>query len=394
MLNKKTLQDAEVYNRIVLVRTDYNIPLENGKIVDDLRIRASLPTIHYLREHGAKKIIIISHLGRPDGQTVPELSLVPVAERLAELLPDCAVQFLREAPGPELESALKYPSGDIILLENLRFYPGEEQNDAKLAHEMVFSTGAELFVQDGFAVIHRAHASTAAITNELPSVAGLLLEKEITALSELTQAPKHPFTIVLGGAKVSDKQPLIDKLGAIADHIIVGGKIAADLVSSLDNSTQSNTGQQSSGSANQQPSGSANQQSNLAQQLSSQYADKIFIANDFVTDVDGAKLDIGPNSMTQIAEIIQKSETVLWNGTLGKVEDEPFAKSSTALAELLGSDSAKTTVICGGDTTGFVENLQKNRPDLQYTLVSTGGGAALELLSGEQLPGVESLLAR
>lgn len=358
MFDKKSVSDVNVRNQTVLVRVDYNVPMKDGIVTDDLRIRASLPTIELLENKGARRIILISHLGRPKGQKVPDLSLAPVAEKLKELLPERKVSFVPDVSGPDVEDAVEnLPTGGILLLENLRFFPGEEADSTDFAREIVESTHADLFVQDGFAVVHRAHASTDAITKELPSVAGLLLEKEVTALKAITEKPEHPFIVVIGGAKVDDKQPLIDKFAKIADKIVVGGKIAADgYTSPLDN---------------------------------------VYIAEDFREGTEGEdagkKMDIGPVSDEKICGMCKDARTVLWNGLLGAAEKPEFAISSANLARTLGSNSGITSVICGGDTTGFVENLQKKEPELQYSLISTGGGAALELLSGIELPGIEAL---
>lgn len=358
MFDKKSVSDVNVRNQTVLVRVDYNVPMKDGIVTDDLRIRASIPTIELLEKKGARRIILISHLGRPKGQKVPELSLAPVAEKLKDLLPDKKVFFVSDVSGPDVEEAVEnLPVGGILLLENLRFFPGEEANSTDFAREIAESTHADLFVQDGFAVVHRAHASTDAITKELPSVAGLLLEKEVTALKAITEKPKHPFIVVIGGAKVDDKQPLIDKFAKIADKIVVGGKIAADGYTSP--------------------------------------LDTVYVAEDFREGTEGEdagkKLDIGPISDEKICNMCQNAKTVLWNGLLGLAEKPEFAISSTDLAQTLGRASDLISVICGGDTTGFVENLQKKEPDLQYSLISTGGGAALELLSGVELPGIEAL---
>lgn len=374
MFSKKTVRDIDVEDKIILVRTDYNVPLvpveagelehepivvnptsdQSLQIASDLRIQASLPTIKYLLEHKAAKIILMSHLGRPDGKRDKSLSLRIVAEKLAELLPGVVVNFVDDVSGPEVEMAVEdLPDGGILLLENLRFSPEEEANSEEYAREIVDSTHAELFVQDGFAVVHRAHASTDAITHLIPAVAGLLLEKEVKTLTKITASPEHPFVVIIGGAKVADKQPLIDKFLKLADTIYVGGKIAAD---------------------GYQPSDP-----------------KILVATDFDEDGTGAKLDIGPVSTAKLVELLQSAKTVLWNGVLGKVEDAAYATSSTIVAKILGENPAITSVICGGDTAGFVENLCTEDPALQYSLISTGGGAALELLSGQDLPGVDGL---
>ncbi|MBR5620946.1 phosphoglycerate kinase [Candidatus Saccharibacteria bacterium] len=350
-MNKETIRDITVRHSTVLVRVDYNVPMEDGEITDDLRIRASLPTLELLRKKGARRIVLISHLGRPDGEKRKDLSLAPAAERLKELLPGGKVFFVADVSGPDVEEAVeKLPVGGVLLLENLRFFPGEEKNSAEFAKEIVDATHADIFVQDGFAVCHRAHASTSAIVAELPSVAGLLLEKEITELSKIAENPAHPFVVVIGGAKVEDKQPLIDKFASKADQIMVGGKIAADgYTSELKN---------------------------------------VYVAEDFSDD---KKLDLGPKSTEKIVQVVKSAKTVLWNGLLGAAEQPEYAKSSEALAKALGEAKKTTSVICGGDTTGFVENLQKSNKDLEYSLISTGGGAALEFLLGEEMPGIDSL---
>lgn len=361
MFHKKTLRDVDLSGQTVLVRTDYNLPLatsEDGQrvIASDFRLRASLPTIEYLLEHEAARIILLSHMGRPD-DVEPDLSLSIVAERLAELLPDRPIQFVNQVTGPEVEAAVAdLPEGGILLLENLRFDPREKAADRAFASEIVSDTGASLFVLDGFGVSHRAQASTVALAELLPAVAGLLLEKEVTALTSVVEQPERPFVVVIGGAKVADKEPLIQRFLPLADRILVGGKIAAD-------------GYSAPASA----------------------GDKIYVATDFDTDGSGAKLDIGPLSTAEFIRAVQPARTVLWNGVLGQVEDPAYATSSTILAKFLGENPAITSVICGGDTTGFVENLCADDPILQFSLISTGGGAALELLSGQKLPGVEAL---
>lgn len=354
MLEKTTVKDAKVRNQNVLVRVDYNVPMKDGKITDDLRIRASLPTIEHLIKKGARRIILISHLGRPEGKKVPELSLAPVAKRLAELLPDKKVGFINDVSGPDVEEAVeKTPVGGILLLENLRFFPGEEENSAEFAREIAECTRADLFVQDGFAVIHRAHASTDAITKELPSVAGFLVEKEVSALDKVATAPAHPFVIIIGGAKVDDKQPLIDKLSPLADAIFVGGKIAAD------------------GYTSDNP--------------------KIHVCDTFAEDNEGKKRDIGEPCIEALLGLLDGAKTVLWNGTLGETEVPEYAKGSERLADYLGSHPEIDTIVCGGDTAGFVENYLRDHKDLSFSLISTGGGASLELLSGLSLPGLDSL---
>lgn len=347
----KTIKDISVKNKTILVRVDYNVPLANGQVADDLRIRASLPTINYLLAHDAKKIILISHLGRPKGQNNPDFSLSGVAQTLHQLLPDQKINF---QPLPNPHESVQIPSNaKITLLENLRFDPGEENNSVEFIQQIVNATQAELYVQDGFAVVHRAHASTDAIKNILPVYAGLLLEKEITNLKKVIKNPPSPSLLIIGGAKVEDKQPLIEKFLTQTDQIVVGGKIAAD-------------GYKSSHA-------------------------KIYVAEDFNQDSSGRKLDIGPLATAKISDLIANANTIIWNGLLGYAEDPTYATASVIVAEAIGKRQDATTVICGGDTTGFVEHFVKTHPHLHYSLISTGGGAALEFLLGKTLPGLASI---
>lgn len=352
---KKTIRDIEITGKIVLVRVDYNVPMKDGKITEDMRITASFPTIQYLLEQGAKKVVLISHMGRPDGEVKPEFSLAPVAERLSALLPDRPVAFCEKTVGSTVAASVAVlPEGGVLLLENLRFSPDEEANDEDFARAIVMSTGAELFVQDGFAVIHRAHASTDAIAKLLPAVSGFLVENEVSKLEGAMSNPEHPLVVLIGGAKVEDKTPMIDQFLPIADQILVGGKIAADGYVATD--------------------------------------PKIYVAEDFALDEEGKKLDIGDKATEYIVNAIRGAKTVVWNGTMGMTEDERFAKGSRAVAEAMGSLLDATTIVGGGDTAGYVESLVKqDGNNLQFSLISTGGGASLELLSGKKLPGLEVL---
>ena len=328
---KKTVRDIDVAGKTVLVRVDYNVPIKDGQITEDMRIRASLPTLEYLLDNGAGKIVVISHLKD--------------------------VRFVDQTVGDGVKQAIaELPVGGVVVLENLRFSPDEEANSDEFANQIIESTGAEVFVQDGFAVIHRAHASTDAIAKKLPAVAGFLVEKEVSNLEGVMTNPEHPLLVIIGGAKVEDKQPLIDKFLPIADRIVVGGKIAADGYTS-DN-------------------------------------EKVYVAKDFEVDEKGNKLDVSMMDAAEIAAMIFKSKTVIWNGTLGMVEDPRFAKASQMTAMALGKRKDCFTVIGGGDTAGFVESVMKNNEGLEYNLISTGGGASLELLSGKKLPGLEVLQDR
>ena len=345
----KTIKDLDLKDKNVLVRVDYNVPLKDGKVESDLRIRASLPTINYLLENEAAKIILISHLGRPEGKENAEFSLAPVAKELEKLLPGQKISFYNL---PKAGEKIEIPKDTkIVLLENLRFDPGEEENSKEFIKNIIDSVDADTFVQDGFAVVHRAHASTDAIKNFLPVYAGLLLEKEVSNLKKAMENPEHPVVLVIGGAKVDDKQPLIDKFVDIADYILVGGKIAAD------------------GYKSDNP--------------------KIIVANDFDEDAEGAKLDIGPVSTAEFAKYLDGAKTIIWNGCLGKTEDPAFATASSIIADVISKNPDCTSIICGGDTTGFVENYMETHKDLEYSLISTGGGASLEFLLGKTLPGLD-----
>ena len=347
----KTIKDIDVKNKNVLVRVDYNVPLKNGKITDDLRIRASFPTIDYLLKNDANRIILISHLGRPEGKENPDYTLNPVVKVLEKNYKNHKVGFY---PLPKTNEAISIPEDvKIVLLENLRFNPGEEENSPEFIKNIIDGVKADIYVQDGFAVIHRAHASTDAVKKYLPVYAGFLLEKEVENLKKAIEKPEKPVLVIIGGSKIEDKAPLIEKFLKIADKIIVGGKIAADGYKPED--------------------------------------DKIYVAEDFDEDASGNKLDVGPLSTAKIANLVNDANTVVWNGLLGKAEDPAFATSSIITAEVLGSKPDATTIICGGDTTGFVENFIKTHKKLNYSLISNGGGAALEFLLGKELPGLKAI---
>ena len=345
----KTIKDIDVKGKVVLVRVDYNVPLKEGKVVDDLRVRASVPTILALLEGGAERVVLISHLGRPEGKVVDEMSLKPVAKILEKDLGQKVGFYDLPGKGEKLKMPEK-----VVLLENLRFDPGEEENSADFIKNIIDAVGAEVYVQDGFAVVHRAHASTDAVKEFLPIYAGLLVEKEVVNLAKVLEKPEKPVLLIIGGAKVDDKKPLIEKFLDKADNIVVGGKIAAD-----------------------------------GYKVDSE---KIYVAEDFDEDAEGRKLDVGPLATAKIAGMITDAKTIIWNGLLGYAEDPAYATASTIVAEVMGENAGALTVVCGGDTTGFVETLMKTHPNLAYSLVSTGGGAALEYLSGKKLPGIEAIL--
>ena len=345
----KTIRDVDVEDKTVLVRVDMNVPLENGEITSDFRLRASLPTLEYLREAGAAKIVLMTHLGRPEGYD-EKFSSEVVAERLNELIG--RVYFVDGVDSKEVaEKVEALKAGEILMLQNLRFYEGEKKNSAEFMQGIIEAVRPDVYVNDAFAVSHRAHASVAAVRELMPVYMGLLLEKEVENLSKVVNNPARPFVVIIGGAKVEDKEPLVKKFAPIADTVVVAGKIAAD--------------------------GYAAQ------------ADNIYVVEDFDEDAEGNRLDAGPLATAKIASLITDASTILWNGLLGKAEDPAFATASTIVAELMGEKETATTVVCGGDTVWFVEGLMEEHPLLDYTLLSTGGGAALEFLLGNKMPGLE-----
>ncbi len=400
---KLTIRDVPLENQIVLVRADYNVPLnKKGEIDNDLRIRASLPTIQYLLDHHCK-VVVMSHLGRPEGRD-ESLSLEPIGVRLSELIHH-PVQFVDDCIGDRVIQAVKKaPAGTIVLLQNLRFYKEEEADDEVFAKKIATATGARYFVQDGFGVVHRAHASTHAITLCIPSVAGLLLEKEYTMLTSAMESPKRPLVAVLGGAKISDKIPFVERFVKVADKLIIGGAMANTFLAYK----------------------GFNMGASLFEADQNELLDKIYWAagekvggdniDEFIilpTDVavskdptptatrqsvaladikpDDKALDIGDESIEHMVKELDGAKTVIWNGTLGYAELPAFAHGSARLALTLATHPEITSIIGGGDTADFA--LKWDAQDgKSFTHVSTGGGASLELMEGEKLPGIESLL--
>nr|WP_263970071.1 phosphoglycerate kinase [Tepidiforma bonchosmolovskayae] len=389
-IGKKTVRDIDVRGRRVLVRADLNVPIENGVITDDTRIRESLPTIRYLLDHGAQ-VIVCSHLGRPKGPD-PALSLAPVAGRMANLLGQ-EVLFAEDCVGPKAEAAVQAMGHHVLLLENLRFHPEEEKNDPEFARQL--ASLAEIFVNDAFGAAHRAHASTEGVTHYLPAVAGLLMEKEVRYLGALVANPPHPFAAVVGGAKVSSKLPAIQHLLPKVDLLLVGGgmantflkakgyEIGASLVEDdlLDAARAVMRDAESRGVELRLPV-------------------DVVVASRFAADaetetvpVDAVPpgyliLDIGPETVRQFADALQRAKAVVWNGPMGVFEMEPFANGSFELARAIAGLDA-VTVVGGGETAAVVAaaGLQD-----RFTHVSTGGGASLEMLEGKTLPGVAALL--
>ncbi len=401
---KQTMNSVPLEGNTVLLRADYNVPLnDDGTIKDDFRIRASLPTVRKLLDENCK-VVIISHLGRPDGKPDKKLSLEPVARHLASLLGE-SVRFVDKTVGDKVKMAIKRaPNRSVIVLENLRFNPGEEANDESFARELVQDTGARYFVQDGFGVVHRAHASTAAITFLLPSVAGLLLEREYTTITEAMKHPKRPLVTVLGGAKVSDKIGVIKAFVNIADTIIISGAMAntflaykgVDLGKSKRETDQNEVLDAIYGAAKKKVGAEkVDDFLVLPTDLAVGYAfDKSEPRRTVDVDHIGADdmaMDIGEKSIEHMVDIVGKASTVIWNGTLGMAEFPNFAHGSARLALTLATHPDITSIIGGGDTADFVLNWDAKKGG-SFTHISTGGGASIELMAGEKLPGIESLL--
>ena len=388
---KASVRDADVAGKRVLVRVDFNVPLDGGRVTDDTRIRAALPTIESLRERGAS-LVLVSHLGRPKGEVVPELSMKPVGERLAELL---GVP-VRQAPavvGEEVaEMAEQLGAGEVLLLENVRYEPGETENDPALAEQL--AALADLYVNDAFGAAHRAHASTAGVAAHLPGYAGLLLERELTELGRVVEAPTRPLVVVLGGAKVSDKVGVIDRFLEVADEILIGGAMCFSFFRAqgiaTGDSLVEEEGVELAAKALERAD-SVDCDLSLPVDL---VLGEAFDAGTERRESDGVEvpdgwmgLDIGPRSAATYAEAISGAGTVLWNGPMGAFELEPFATGTRTVAEAVAA-APGTTVVGGGDS---VAALQQFGLGEKVDWLSTGGGASLELLEGKKLPGVEAL---
>jgi phosphoglycerate kinase len=391
-VNKKTVRHIDVAGKRVLVRVDFNVPLEKSMVSDDTRIRAALPTIRYLLEHDAQPILC-SHLGRPKGKPEPKYSLRPVAERLGQLL-NRPVEMAPDCVGPVVdEMARKIPHGVLLLLENLRFHAEEEANDAEFAQAL--ASLADVYVNDAFGSAHRAHASTVGVTAHLPAVAGLLMEKELAFLGQALAAPARPFVALLGGAKVSDKMGVIHNLLGKVDSLLVGGGMA-------------NTFLKAQGKAVGE-SLVENDKLEEARTLLRKGGSKLILPVDVVVadrvdakaekgtvGVDSVSagwriLDIGPQTTKRFAQQLGTARTVVWNGPMGVFELEPFAAGTFAIARVLAELSGAITIIGGGDSAAAVEQAGLAQ---RMTHISTGGGASLEFLEGKELPGVAALQDR
>lgn len=392
-MEKKTIDRVDIKNKRVFIRADFNVPLdENGNITDDSRIRATLPTINYAIDEGAK-VILASHLGRPKGKPDPKYSLAPVARRLNRLL-NKEVKFLRDCIGPDVEHTIMgMRTGDVVLLENLRFHPEEEKNDEGFAKAL--ASYADVYVNDAFGTAHRAHASTYGITKHIKlSVAGFLMKKEIAYLQKTVANPVRPFVAILGGAKVSGKIGVIENLKDKVDKVIVGGAMAFTFIKAAGLET---------GNSLVEPE--MIDTARRIEQAVRQRGVKFYLPVDFVVAEntnDGAQakivtyqeipkgwvgLDIGPATTRLFTEAIQDAKTIIWNGPMGMFEKDAYSRGTFAIARAV-ADAYATTIVGGGDTDVAVHRAGVSD---SITFISTGGGAALELLEGKELPGLAAL---
>jgi len=390
-MDKKTIKDINVKNRRVIVRVDFNVPLDKKlNIMDDSRIKGALPTIRYLIDNNAK-VILMSHLGRPDGKIKEELRLTPIARRLSELLRK-DVKKLDDCVGDKVKKAISnMKPKDVVLLENLRFHPEEEANDPNFAKEL--ASLADIFVNDAFGTCHRAHASTEGITRYLPSVAGFLVSKEIGYFEKVTNDPDKPYVAILGGAKVSDKIDVITNLIKKVDTILIGGAMAYTFLKSKGINVGNSKLESDKVDLAKDILNNAKSK-NVRILLPSDHivADKIDISAKIETvdrEVPEGKigLDIGPKTVKEFKDVLKSARTVVWNGPVGFFELKPFSKGTEELARFLAGSKA-TTIIGGGDTAAAINELGLGE---KMSHISTGGGASLEYLEGKTLPGIAAL---
>ncbi len=394
-MNKKTIRDIDVAGKRVLVRVDFNVPLDADlHITDDTRIKAAVPTIQYLLDHGAS-VILMSHLGRPKGEVVEKMRLTPVAHRLSELL-QLPVQTTADCIGPEVEVAAKVlQPGQALLLENLRFHKEEEKNNPDFARQLA-SLG-DLYVNDAFGTAHRAHASTEGVTHYLPGVAGFLMEKEINYLGAALENPKRPFKAIVGGAKVSDKITVLERLISIADGILIGGGMANTFLKAEGYEVGDSLVEESKIDTARELLQKAHEQNTefllpldvvIADRFAADAEHKV-VAKDQVTP-GWRILDIGPSTINLFRRSLANAQTIVWNGTLGVAEMPAFAKGTEETIAILikRTEEGATTIIGGGDSAAAVEQAGAAEA---MSHVSTGGGASLEFLEGRVLPGVAAL---
>ncbi|WP_409366812.1 phosphoglycerate kinase [Lysinibacillus sp. 38-6] len=391
MLNKKTMKDIDLKGKRVFVRVDFNVPMADGVITDETRIRAAIPTIDYLVEQGAK-VILASHLGRPKGEVKEDMRLTAVGIRLAEILGK-PVTKLDESIGEAVETAVaNMQNGDIVLLENVRFHAGEEKNDPALAEQ--FAKLADVYVNDAFGAAHRAHASTEGIAKHVPAVSGFLMQKELDVLGKALSNPERPFTAIIGGAKVKDKIGVIESLLEKVDHLIIGGGLSFtfikaqgyDIGKSLLEEDKIELAKsfiekaQAKGVQLHMPIDAV-----VANEFSKDAETKVVDVDAIPADWMG--LDIGPKTAAHYAEVIENSKLIIWNGPMGVFELAPFAQGTKTVADAMAA-TAGYTVIGGGDSAAAVEKFEVAD---KMDHISTGGGASLELMEGKELPGIVAL---
>jgi phosphoglycerate kinase len=387
-MNKRSVRDLDVGGKRVLVRVDFNVPVKDGEVTDDTRIRRALPTIRYLLSEGARPILI-SHLGRPKGEPDPEFAMDPVAKRLEELLGE-PVEKLDAAVGPEVEQALDASDGGgVVLLENSRFYPGETKNDPGLADQL--AALADLYVDDAFGAAHRAHATTVGVAERLPAAAGLLLEEEIDYLDTVLESPERPFVAILGGAKVSDKLGVIESLLGTADSLLVGGAMCFTFFKALGHEIGDSLVEEDYIEEAKRLMGEAGDR--LVLPVDVVVADAMEEGTNFETvQVDAIPsgkmgLDIGPETVELFEGHISGASTVFWNGPMGVFEIDAFARGTEGVARAVAR-SGTTSVVGGGDSVAAVNKLGLED---EMSHISTGGGASLEYVEGKELPGVAVL---
>jgi phosphoglycerate kinase len=391
-MNKKTIRDIDVSGKKVLVRVDFNVPLKDGEITDETRIQAALPTIKYLLENNAK-VILCSHLGRPKGEFKPEFSLQPVAKRLQALLPN-KVTFATDVIGKSADEAVAgIKEGEVVLLENLRFHKEETANDPEFAKKL--ASYADVFVDDAFGAVHRAHASTAAVAEYLPAVAGFLIEKELQFLGNALDNPVRPFVAILGGAKIADKIGVIDNLFNKVDSLIIGGGMAntflaaqgIDMKNSLVDADSIEVAKDLLKKAKLRGVKVLLPSDVIAADKFDNDAKTVMVPVENIPDGYMA-LDIGVSTRLIFSEEIMKAKTIVWNGPMGVAEMSSFAAGTRAVAQAMADAADAITIIGGGDSAAAVKSLGYGD---KMSHISTGGGASLEFLEGKELPGIAAL---
>ncbi|MFE5428422.1 phosphoglycerate kinase [Peribacillus simplex] len=391
-MNKKSIKDIELKGKRVFCRVDFNVPMQDGKISDDTRIKAALPTISYLTEQGAK-VILASHLGRPKGQVVEELRLAPVAKRLSELSGK-DVQKAEEAYGETVQSIIdNMQNGEILLLENVRFYPGEEKNDQELAKS--FAALADVYVNDAFGAAHRAHASTEGIAHHLPAVAGLLMEKELSVLGKALSNPERPFTAIIGGAKVKDKIGVIENLLEKVDHLIIGGGLGYTFIKAQGHEIGNSLLEEDKIELAKSFIESAKEKGvklhlPIDAVVTAEFSPDAEAENVDIDAIphDKMALDIGPKTSDLFADVIKSSKLVIWNGPMGVFEFDKFANGTRTVAKALAEAKDTYSIVGGGDSAAAAEKFGLAE---KMSHISTGGGASLEFMEGKELPGVVAL---